>query len=122
MNPWSKHHLSFNLGFPNRYDRCHERTGSALMVHGKCNSIGWFAMANFRMEEIYTLADAALSNCQGSFQVHIFPFRMTDKNMRLHGKKWLPFWRNLKTAYDIFERTHIPPPVLVENCRYIFGK
>lgn len=122
MNPWSKHHLSFNLGFPNQYDLCHNRTGSALMVHGKCNSVGCFAMANFRMEEIYTLADAALANCQGSFPVHIFPFRMTDENMRQHGKKWLPFWRNLKTAYDIFERTHIPPSVLVENCRYVFGK
>lgn len=122
MNPWSKHHLSFNLGFPNQFDRCHKRTGSALMVHGKCNSIGCFAMANYRMEEIYTLADAALAGCQGSFAVHIFPFRMTEKNMLLHKGKWDSFWRNLKEGYDIFEKTHIPPTVLVKNCRYVFGQ
>ncbi|WP_457577510.1 L,D-transpeptidase family protein [Desulfomarina sp.] len=122
MNPWSRHHLSFNLGFPNQFDRCHERTGSALMVHGKCNSIGCFAMADFRMEEIYTLADAALANCQGSFQVHIFPFRMTKKNLLIHRGKWDSFWLNLKEGYDIFEKTHIPPTVMVKGCRYVFGQ
>jgi len=28
LNPNSSYHLSFNLGFPNRYDRAHHRTGS----------------------------------------------------------------------------------------------
>ena len=40
LNPTSRHHLSFNLGFPNAYDRQLGRTGSALMVHGGCTSIG----------------------------------------------------------------------------------
>ena len=33
MNPSSRFHLSFNLGYPNSYDRSLGRTGSALMVH-----------------------------------------------------------------------------------------
>jgi murein L,D-transpeptidase YafK len=33
MNPSSQFHLSFNIGFPNAYDRAHGRTGSYLMVH-----------------------------------------------------------------------------------------
>lgn len=28
MNPNSRYHLAFNLGFPNRYDRANGRTGS----------------------------------------------------------------------------------------------
>ena len=40
LNPWSNFHLSFNLGFPNEYDRAHSRTGSALMIHGRCSSAG----------------------------------------------------------------------------------
>jgi len=38
LNPHSKFHLAFNLGYPNAYDRAHRRTGSYLMVHGLlCN-------------------------------------------------------------------------------------
>ena len=34
MNPKSSYYLSFNIGYPNRYDRSHGRTGTHLMVHG----------------------------------------------------------------------------------------
>ncbi len=34
MNPDSQYHVSFNLGYPNAYDRAHGRTGDYLMVHG----------------------------------------------------------------------------------------
>ena len=40
LNPNSSYHLSFNLGYPNAFDRAHNRTGSFLMVHGECVSIG----------------------------------------------------------------------------------
>ena len=97
MNPLSSFHLSFNLGYPNTYDRIHGRTGSALMVHGSCVSIGCYAMTDKGIEEIYALADAALGSGQRFFRVHIFPFRMTNKNMNEHKtSKWLKFWKNLK--------------------------
>ncbi len=121
LNPWSKHHLSFNLGFPNEYDLAHKRTGSGLMVHGKCSSTGCFAMSNSRIEEIYTIADSALLHGQPSFSVHIFPFRMTEQNLTKHKSKWTPFWKNLKEGYDFFEQTSIPPHIRVENCRYTFS-
>ena len=44
MNPNSQFHLSFNLGYPNAYDKVNGRTGGALMVHGDCRSAGCFAM------------------------------------------------------------------------------
>lgn len=122
MNPVSDYHLSFNLGYPNSYDTLHGRTGSALMVHGSCVSIGCYAMTDKGIEEIFTLADAALRNGQPFFRVHIFPFRMTEKNMRNHrNSKWYEFWENLKEGYDFFEKGgHNPPNVEVKDKRYVF--
>jgi len=53
LNPNSNYHLSFNLGFPNAFDRAHGRTGSFLMVHGDCVSIGCYAMTDGGIEEIW---------------------------------------------------------------------
>lgn len=121
MNPNSRYHLSFNLGYPNTFDRTHGRTGSALMVHGSNASVGCFAMTDAKIEEIYALADAGLRNGQRFFRVHCFPFRMTKGNMKKHRQsKWTPFWENLQTAYDLFEKTKQPPDVLVRNKNYVF--
>jgi murein L,D-transpeptidase YafK len=121
MNPNSKFHLSFNIGFPNTYDRAHGRTGSALMVHGDRVSIGCFAMTDRKIEEIYTLCDAALKNGQPYFRVHCFPFRMTKERMeKAVDSEWFAFWKNLKTGYDHFERTKTPPNTEVRNKRYHF--
>ena len=122
MNPHSRFHLSFNLGYPNAYDRASQRTGSALMVHGNCVSIGCYAMTDARIEEIYSLCDAALKNGQRFFRVHSFPFRMTEANMKRHGKsKWISEWRNLKTGYDWFEKTKQPPNVIVSGNIYSYS-
>lgn len=121
LNPWSNFHLSFNLGFPNEYDRLHKRTGNALMVHGKCASAGCFAMNDFRIEEIYTIVDAALSGGQDQFSVHIFPFRMTwDKMAQYADSPWISFWENLKQGYDYFQGHRIPPMVTVQEQQYAF--
>lgn len=121
MNPHSRFHLSFNLGYPNTYDRAHKRTGSYLMVHGNCVSIGCYAMTDEKIEEIYALADAALREGQTYFRVHAFPFRMTDANMQRHrDSDWYDFWLNLKTGYDLFEENKIPPSVDVKNKKYTF--
>ncbi len=124
LNPVSTFHLSFNLGYPNKYDRIHQRTGGALMVHGSCVSIGCYAMTDQKIEEIYAIADAALRNGQSFFRAHIFPFRMTSENMQRHrNSKWYAFWQNLKEGHDYFEKHgNIPPNVEVENRRYIFNQ
>jgi len=123
MNPNSRFHLSFNLGYPNAYDKAHGRTGSALMVHGGNASIGCFAMTDAKMEEIYALADAAFRNGQRFFRVHCFPFRMTDANMKKHIRsKWHAFWQNLKEGHDFFEKTGAPPNVVVRDRKYVFEK
>jgi murein L,D-transpeptidase YafK len=123
MNPSSRFHLSFNLGYPNAYDRAYGRTGDFLMVHGRCVSVGCYAMTDPVIEEIWTLADAAFRGGQPFFRVHIFPFRMTaDKMARRRGSQWAEFWRNLKEGYDWFERSRRPPNVTVRQKRYEFGR
>jgi murein L,D-transpeptidase YafK len=120
LNPYSRYHLSFDLGYPNAYDRAWQRTGSALMVHGHCVSIGCYAMGDSGIEEIYTLADAALRAGQAAFDVHVFPFRMTDAALASHAThEWYAFWQELKPAYDAFEKTRVPPVIAVRDKHYV---
>lgn len=121
LNPNSQYHRSFNLGFPNTFDRAHGRTGSLLMVHGDCRSIGCYAMTNPVIDEIWTLLTAALGAGQKRAQVQVFPFRMTETNMSLHAANPdIGFWRQLQTGHDAFERDHVPPIVSVCAGRYAF--
>jgi murein L,D-transpeptidase YafK len=123
LNPWSNFHLSFNIGYPNAYDRAHDYTGSYLMVHGNCVSIGCYAMGNKNIEEIWTIITQAFEDGQPFFRIHIFPFRMTEENMldNQHNKN-IEFWKNLKEGYDHFEEHKLPPNVLVSNKQYVFEK
>lgn len=119
MNPNSRWHRSFNLGYPNLHDRALKRTGDFLMVHGGCSSIGCYAMTNPVIDEIWSLTAAALKAGQGQFQVHAFPFRMTERNLKRHAaSKWAPFWQDLRRGYDLFEATGLPPTVTVCGTRY----
>ncbi len=119
LNPNSKFHLSFNLGYPNQYDRAHDRTGSFLMVHGNCVSDGCYAMTNDKIEEIYALVESALQKGQKYVQVHAYPFRMTEEMMALFSEnEWYDFWVNLKEGYDYFEAEKSPPHIKVEDKRY----
>lgn len=123
LNPRSQYHLSFNLGFPNVYDRAHGRTGSHLMVHGACSSAGCYSMTDELVEEIYALAREALKAGQGHFQVQAFPFRMTPANLAKHAdSEHFEFWTMLKEGYDHFEITKAPPKVDVCDMRYVFNR
>lgn len=121
LNPASRWHRSFDLGFPNAYDRANGRTGSFLMVHGGCSSIGCYAVTNPVVDEIWRLVTAALDNGQARFAVHAFPFRMSERNLRVHGGgRWDAFWYDLQQGYDLFEASHVPPAVRVCDKRYAF--
>jgi len=91
------------------------------MVHGDCVSIGWYAMTDEVIEEVYTLMMAAFEGGQPFIRVHIFPFPMTDRNLSAAaGDKNLPFWENLKEGWEAFEQNGTPPNVEVENKAYVF--
>jgi murein L,D-transpeptidase YafK len=122
LKPDSTFHLSFNIGYPNSYDRHHGRTGSFIMVHGNQVSIGCLAMTDPKIEEIYTLCEAALVNGQPFIRIHLFPFRMTEARMKQSvGHKHFEFWKNLKEGYQWFETKHRPPNTKVVAGQYSFS-
>jgi murein L,D-transpeptidase YafK len=121
MNPNSKFYLSFNIGYPNAYDRAHGYTGSYLMVHGGCRSQGCYAITDEAIQELYILARDAFAKGQREFPVHAFPFRMTKEAMAFRaGHQWHDFWENLKLGHDLFEKNRVPPVVGVKDRRYVF--
>ncbi|WP_058619524.1 L,D-transpeptidase family protein [Methylobacterium indicum] len=122
LNPNSAYYLSFDIGYPNAYDRAHGGTGSALMVHGTCSSAGCFAMTDRQVGEIYALVRDALAGGQAAFQFQAFPFRMTARAMARHRTdRHIAFWRQLKEGSDRFEATGREPLVTVEAGRYVFA-
>ena len=123
MNPASRFHLSFNLGYPNAYDQAHGYTGSALMVHGNCVSIGCYAMTDAKIEEIYTLMTRAFAAGQQSIPVHAFPFRLTQAALSAHSNQpFAEFWRELAPIYQAFETHAVPPQVRVQAGHYRYAQ
>jgi murein L,D-transpeptidase YafK len=122
MNPNSRYYLSFDIGYPNAYDRAHGATGSAIMVHGICSSMGCFAMTDQVAGELFAVAREAFAGGQGAFQFQAFPFRMTAANMARHRTDPnMSFWRQLKEGSDRFEATGEEPVVGVTAGRYAFA-
>src|SRR5467141_1654210 len=122
MNPLSNEYLSFNIGFPNAFDRYLGRTGSFLMVHGGCRSVGCYAMTDYKMEEIYGLVEEAFKGGQDKIQLQAFPFRMTTQTLARHAEDPnAPFWQVLKMGSDAFFATGRPPSVAVCDQHYVFN-
>lgn len=111
LNPRSSFHLSFNIGYPNAYDRSLGRTGSFIMVHGSNRSIGCFAMTDPGIEEIYTLVKEALDAGQEFVPVQIYPFEMTDERMAQEGDNpHYKFWQYLRVGWQHTHQHKEPYP------------
>lgn len=122
MNPNSSYYVSFNMGYPNAYDRSHGRTGSLLMVHGACSSAGCYSMTDDQIGEIYALVREAHNAGQKAVQMQALPFRMTPENLAKHRlDSNIAFWKNLKEGTDYFEVTGDEPQVGVNGGRYVFN-
>jgi murein L,D-transpeptidase YafK len=70
--------------------------------------IGCVPMTNAKIDEIYLYAVHARNSEQKTIPVYIFPFRMTQENMKKYETMYrnqpemLAFWRNLKRGHDKF--------------------
>ncbi|MBC7584732.1 MAG: murein L,D-transpeptidase [Tardiphaga sp.] len=121
MNPQSSYYLSFNMGYPNAFDKSLGRTGSQLMVHGDCSSRGCYAMTDEQISDIYALGRESFFGGQRSFQVQAYPFKMTPVNMARHrNNPNMPFWKMIKQGYDHFEVTKQEPKVEFCENKYVF--
>ncbi len=112
LNPESKYHFSFDLGFPNAYDRSLGRTGSHLMVHGGAESVGCYAIGDQAIETVYSLVESATAD-GGVVPVHCLPFQLTPEQLTLRAdSQWIDFWRSeLTPTYLWFEETRRLPLV-----------
>ncbi len=114
-------HRAMNVGFPNARDNALGLTGSGILIHGRCSSIGCFAMTNPVVEEVYDIVQAALEAGQPRVPVHIFPFALTREKLAAAAHdEWSDFWKELKRGYDLFLRDGLPPRTFVCNGQYAF--
>ena len=121
--PDSRYHLAMNIGYPNKLERLKGYTGDAIMIHGRCASVGCYAMTDEGIDEIYTLVYKALKSGQKKVDLAIYPFRMTDEKTKSYvASPYYSFWKTLKPGYQLFENSHVPPTVGVKNLQYVFGK
>jgi len=111
FNPASSYHLSLGINYPNAADMLKTRAadpGGDIFIHGNCVTIGCLPMTDRVIEEIYLYAVYARNGGQKGIPVYVFPFRMTQENMKKYGTAYrnvpemLVFWRNLKQGYDKF--------------------
>jgi murein L,D-transpeptidase YafK len=119
LNPYSREWLSINTGFPNAYDRSKGYSGSALMIHGGCSSIGCYAIKDGPMQDLYASIRDALQAGQHTVQLQIYPHKMGWAS-DMSGAN-ADFWQQLKQGYDVFESTQQPVPVKIVNGRYVFN-
>lgn len=119
LKPDSEYHRAINLGYPNQYDMYHGYSGNFLMIHGDCVSVGCYAMQNGPMEEIYNMAEAALSAGQSVIPIHIYPFRMTKSNLEKQKHSvYYEFWQDLAKGYEYFQKNNRPAKIFVNDGRY----
>jgi len=114
-------HRAMRLNYPNSYDVTNGRTGSGILIHGKCHSVGCFAIEDGNVEEVYEAVDAAFKAGQARIPVLSLPFRFG----KLAEESSTPaelgeFWTDLRHADLMFNRDRIPPAALLCNSRYYF--
>ena len=110
LNNRSSFHLSMLISYPNRRDRRLKYTGSAIMIHGSCVSVGCLAMSDERIEELWLMVSAVYGRSR--IPVHIFPScDMAKMIASTRDKELRSFWGNLKEGLDSFEQRRIVPRV-----------
>ena len=122
LNPNSRWHRAFNLGFPNVFDKSKGRYGSFLMVHGGCSSIGCYAMT-----DPWSTSSGASSRRRstragkGAGACLPVPHDRPQSQVAASRLNGTASGRELKKGYDLFERTHLPPVVSVCKGHYVFA-
>ena len=122
MNPTSQYYLSFNVGYPNAYDRVHGASGGSIFVHGACSSAGCFSMTDEQIDQIYAVAREAFAGGQQAIQMQSYPFHMTPENMaKYRDDPNIAFWKQLKEGADNFEVSNQDVSVGVCGKHYVFN-
>ena len=123
MNPNSQYYLAFNLGYPNAFDRAHDRTGAHLMVHGDCSSRGCYAMTDEQISEIFAMGResffAGQSVVPGAGLSVPHDARRTWRSIAT--RRISRSGKCSSSGNDNFEVTRMEPKVDVCDRRYVFN-
>ncbi|RZK36177.1 MAG: hypothetical protein EOO90_27825, partial [Pedobacter sp.] len=111
FNPMSNFHLSLGIDYPNKVDVARtgkgNKTGGDIYIHGNCVTIGCIPLTDEKIKEVYVLAVEARNAGQGDIPVSIYPFKMTDANMKKYGSQYpqqISFWQTLQKGYVAFDK------------------
>lgn len=128
FNPKSEFHMSMGINYPNKADRIrskamgNENPGSDIFIHGSCVTVGCIPVGDELIQELYVMAVEAINAGHTTVPIHIFPFRLTDKNfakikveMPEKYEKYESLWRNMQPAYQAFEDYYLIPKVTIDE-------
>jgi len=111
FNPMSSFHLSLGVNYPNSVDLArtgkYKKPGNDIYIHGNCVTVGCIPLTDEKIKEVYILAVEARNSGQKKIPVNIYPFKMTDGNMKKYLKQFptqLAFWKTLQLGYLAFEK------------------
>jgi murein L,D-transpeptidase YafK len=113
---------AMNINYPNSYDVMNGRSGSSILIHGKCGSIGCFAIQDRNVEEVYAAVRAALESGQAYIPVLSLPFRFASlAPAKRDTREMSEFWADLRRGDLLFERDRLPPAAWICDGRYYFA-
>lgn len=126
FNPMSNFHLSLGVDYPNAVDKVrtgsNRKTGGDIYIHGDCVTVGCIPLSDDKIKEVYLLAVEAKNNGQDDIPVYIFPFRMTDGNMKKYISQYpkqQDFWQNLQHGYAYFDKYKTLPTITQTKGKYV---
>jgi murein L,D-transpeptidase YafK len=125
FNPKSNFYLSLGVNYPNSIDllrSSQEKPGSDIYIHGNCVTIGCIPITDEKIKEVYVLAVEAKNAGQTQIPVSIFPFKMTEGNLKKYigyYPKQSAFWKNLQQGYVYFEKHNILPAIKQVKGNYV---
>jgi murein L,D-transpeptidase YafK len=113
---------AMNINYPNSFDVMNGRSGSSILIHGKCGSIGCFAIQDRNVEEVYAAVRAALESGQAYIPVLSLPFHFASlAPAKQDTRQMSEFWADLRRADLLFERDRLPPAAWICDGRYYFA-
>lgn len=126
FNPMSSFHLSLGVNYPNNVDKVrtgsNRKTGGDIYIHGNCVTVGCIPLTDDKIKEVYVLGVEAKTNGQSDIPVYIFPFKMTENNMKKYSAQFptqTAFWQNLQHGYAYFEKFKTLPTVTQVKGKYV---
>ncbi|KLT66386.1 membrane protein [Pedobacter sp. BMA] len=126
FNPMSSYHLSLGINYPNSVDL--ERTGkdrkpgNDIYIHGNCVTVGCIPLTDEKIKEVFILSVEARNAGQERIAVNIYPFRMTNENLKNYARQYpmqLNFWKTLQKGYRWFERDRSLPDIKEFKGKYV---